>query len=250
MGMYVVSHKELKNKFPKGYKTIIVNANYNDVKGDLYDNVGDNISEKNRSFCELTAIYWLWKNSTDDYIGIDHYRRFFVDGESLLPVDKAKRIVENGFVIVPQKETFTKKMGTLYWSTSGYKHDLTVVRNSIIKIAPEYLKDFDYFLKQNSMYCYNMSVMKRDMFDNYCEWLFAILEDTEQSLDMEQKGAESRRSYYKRIYGFIAERLLNVFLIHNNIEVKELPIKFTGKKPSLALRTKNKLNKIKDKYIG
>ena len=81
MGMYVVSHKELKRRFPEKYRTIIVNANRNNVKGDLYDNTGDNISQKNGSYCELTAIYWLWKNSSDKFVGIDHYRRFFMDNK-------------------------------------------------------------------------------------------------------------------------------------------------------------------------
>lgn len=59
MAIYVVSHKEIDSEFPEGYKTIIVNADVNKVEGDYYDNIGDNISSKNSSYCELTALYWL-----------------------------------------------------------------------------------------------------------------------------------------------------------------------------------------------
>lgn len=248
--MYVVSHKEINNNFPEGYKTIIVNANKTEVKGDIYDNTGDNISFKNDSYCELTAIYWLWKNSLDDYIGINHYRRFFVDNNNLLTDKKARKITNDGTIILPKKESFHKKMGFMYWSTSGYKSDLRVIQRSIAKLYPDYCNDFDRFLKCKQMYCYNMMIMNRSLFNDYCQWLFAILTDVENSLNQEKRGAQNRKGYYKRIYGFMAERLLNVYVMHNNINIVELPIKFVGGRPNLSNRISNKLKKMKDKYIG
>ena len=50
--------------------------------GDFQDNTGDNISEKNRQYCELTALYWIWKNQTADYYGLEHYRRAFTLNDS------------------------------------------------------------------------------------------------------------------------------------------------------------------------
>lgn len=249
MGMYVVSHKEVKRYFPEGYKTIIVNANRNNVTGDLYDNTGDNISQKNGSYCELTAIYWLWKNNSDEFVGIDHYRRFFMDEGKLLSVDKAKTMVKDGSVVLSKKEKFNKKMSTLYWSTSGYRSDIKVIYDAISKVSPEYKSDFIYFMKQKAMYCYNMAVMNRETFNNYCKWLFSVLTEVENTLNRNSNGEFNRKGYYKRIYGFIAERLLNVYLIHNDISIVEKPIKFTGEKVSVIKHLINKFNKLKDKYL-
>ena len=46
------------------------------------DNTGDNISSKNANYCELTGMYWAWKNLDADYIGLAHYRRHFSNGKS------------------------------------------------------------------------------------------------------------------------------------------------------------------------
>lgn len=42
------------------------------------DNTGDNISDRNRQMCELTAMYWIWKNADAEVVGIEHYRRRFL----------------------------------------------------------------------------------------------------------------------------------------------------------------------------
>lgn len=248
--MYVVSHKKIEKEFPKDYKTIIVNASVNKVCGDFYDNTGDNITEKNGSYCELTAMYWIWKNRLDDFVGISHYRRFFLDGTKLLSMEKAKKIVESGKIIIPEKESFNNKIETKYWMTSGYKTDLLVIRDAINIYSPEYIEDYDNFMHQNKMHCYNMIIMNKELYDSYCEWLFGILKIVEENLDSQHKGAEDRRGYYKRVYGFIAERLLNVWIIHNNCSTVSYPVLFTGNKQSLGNKIVTKIGKLKDKYIG
>ena len=76
--IYVATHKEAKMPTNSMYIPIRVGAalNENDFKY-LRDDTGDNISTKNKNFCELTAIYWIWKNDKSDIVGLTHYRRYF-----------------------------------------------------------------------------------------------------------------------------------------------------------------------------
>lgn len=250
MGIYVVSHKEIMRKFPVGYNTIIVNANVNKIDGDFYDNTGDNITDKNESYCELTAMYWIWKNKKDKFVGINHYRRFFVDDDKeLLSIKTVEKVISSNKVIVPKKEKFKVTIGTKYWTTSGYKSDLSVIRDAIIEYSPEYVDDYDSFMNQNKMYCYNMLIMNNKMYNEYCKWLFGVMEIIENNLDSQGRGVKSRKGYYKRIYGFIAERLFNVYIKHNNIETIEYAVEFTEKRDKFSRKLINKMNKIKDKYI-
>lgn len=73
--LFVVTHKEV-NKIPEG--RVLIGVGRNDIKNvEVYDCAGENIAEKNANYCELTALYWIWKNSDAETIGMEHYRRFF-----------------------------------------------------------------------------------------------------------------------------------------------------------------------------
>lgn len=78
--IYIISHKEFEKPKLEGYKSLLVGSIFHpDIKEkfDYCDDAGDNISFKNKSFCELTGLYWIWKNSNADIIGLCHYRRYF-----------------------------------------------------------------------------------------------------------------------------------------------------------------------------
>ena len=79
LDIYIVCHKEAYIPDIGCFKPIQVGAALTSrrLSGMQPDNEGDNISEKNKSFCELTAQYWAWKNSSSDYVGFFHYRRYF-----------------------------------------------------------------------------------------------------------------------------------------------------------------------------
>lgn len=248
MSIFVVTHKDIEKNIPQEYKTFAVNANVNTINADFYDNTLDNISLKNTSYCELTAIYWLWKNYKGDFVGINHYRRFFSNGNDYLESHKAKELVKSGAVILPEKEKFISSNATKYWTTSGYKSDLRVIRQAIGEYSPHYIYSYDKIMSEHSLSCYNMMVMNKEVFDSYCEWLFGILTIVESKFDNENKGEKSRRGYYKRIYGFIAERLLNVWIEQNDIETIYLPVYFSEQKSNFAEKIKLKLIKFKDKY--
>lgn len=242
--IYIMTHKPYKLNFKKEkiYEDLLLGAALGN-KGNantLKDNTGDNISNKNKSYCELTGIYWVWKNSTSKVIGVDHYRRFFVKNENspeLLSEDDIKRILKKYNIIMPKRDPniFTNKTAAQFF---GDQHDplvWTLCRDLIKEKFPTYLNDFDWFSRQKTGYVFNMFIGQKDLLDGYFEWLFQILDALEKEIDL-----SVYNDYNKRMYGFVAERLINIWIHHNNLKVKEIPVYMTDK-PSLKEKIKAKI---------
>ncbi len=173
------------------------------------DDEGENISDKNKTYCELTAMYWAYKNLKADYIGLCHYHRY---------LDVRNIDIENYDVILPKKRHYY--IETVY---DQYKHahgskGLDIAKEVIQSDYPDYLESFDECMKRRSLHIFNMFIMKYDIFINYCSFLFDILFKIEQELgDVD------------RIYGHISERLLDVYLNKNKIIYKEVNLIETEK---------------------
>lgn len=223
MSIYVITHKRFeKYTTDQTYKTLLVGANKGHIFGDFYDDIGDNISEKNESFCELTGIYWLWKNCTDDYIGVVHYRRYFTHSYHGLPVitDAEIRHILNKYdIILPFEREYNITIGQDYCKVSGFQCDLDKLRDSISRLYPEYINSFDTVFKGNRTYLYNMFIVKKEDYDKYCQWLFEILFDVEKCVDTSNYNA-----YQKRVFGFMSERLMTVWVLKNRLKVFEMGI--------------------------
>lgn len=171
------------------------------------DDEGLNISNKNNTYCELTGLYWAYKNIKADYIGLCHYRRYFdIDN-----IDISKYNV-----ILPKKRHYY--IETVY---DQFKHahgsvGLDTAREVIKEYYPEYLNSFDTQMNSRSLHIYNMFIMKYDLFIDYCDFLFDVLNKIENKLgDVD------------RLYGYIGERLLDVYLSKNNTEYKEVKVNNT-----------------------
>ena len=174
------------------------------------DDTGDNISEKNKKYCELTALYWAWKNDTSDYIGLSHYRRKFVlsDGEISTILSGNVDIV----VTVPVMNLDTVKG---QYARDHSESDWNVLGQAIEVLSPEY-KDA-YITVSNSFfyYAYNMFIAKREVLNDYCEWLFKILYYCEDKIGSKDD------AYQNRYVGFLAERLLTIYISkHSELKVK------------------------------
>lgn len=224
MCMYMVTHKPV-NFVPNGRTPIFVGKGEN-KKYYLSDSTGDNISNKNRYYSELTALYWIWKNDTkSNYVSIEHYRRFFMDPNSLFPkiISKSKfdsLLIDNKKIVVPQKQKWSVSIGTHYKTNHSTKDYNNVVK-IIQEICPEYLEDFNKIMNGHEIYMFNMMGMPKEKFDEYCKWLFSILFKLESVTDLSK-----RSSYQQRAYGFMSERLFNVWIKHNisNDDIVELPV--------------------------
>lgn len=200
------------------------------------DNIGDNISNKNKNYCELTALYWAWKNLKDvDVIGICHYRRYFLFCKSFVNIGVVKylsdishiecdetRIVNDlkrYDIILPNKD-YVKQNLKDYYAINHSKQDFDILENVIKDFYPEYIDSFRHVMYYTNSYSpFNMMVCKKKLFDEYCEWLFGVLSRVEERVCL-----DNYTPYQARIFGFMSERLLNVFCYHQHLKVKHYKI--------------------------
>ena len=191
------------------------------------DDEGDNISFLNPYYCELTALYWAWKNLQADYVGLCHYRRYFGHRVLFGSLARKRRAIFSVFdyedllsradVILPKKRNYY--IETVY---SQYAHahsasDLDKAREIVSEMCPEYLAAWEKVMHSRRIYILNMFVMRRELFHDYCEWLFAIIDEFAKFIDFKSPHAV-------RLFGFLSERLFNVWLENKSLKVAEVPI--------------------------
>lgn len=228
--IYVVTHKLIELELPGGYKKILVGqpATGPTPPGYIKDTGGYSISDKNKSYCELTALYWIWKNTSDEYIGLCHYRRFF-QSHHLRPTPYKSYSYENMLkllgkrdIVVAQRSYVGKKKGMTVknaWYTDHNSRDFHELREVIADIYSDYLLAFDVVAESAYMYPANMFFASRNIADNYCRWLFKILFELESRIDI-----SSYDNYQRRVFGFAAERLLRVWVIANELDCREVHV--------------------------
>ena len=184
------------------------------------DDTGENISALNPGFCELTGLYWAWKNLTEDYIGLAHYRRHFAGdssgkkdpGDALKAAELRPRLGRYS-VFVPKKRQYVIETLYSHYAHTHYAWQLDLTREIISGKYPEYLPECDQVLKRRWGYMFNMAIMRRDLLDAYCVWLFDILFELKERCARRGAG-EQLSAYQGRFYGRISEILLNVWLVH------------------------------------
>ena len=215
MSMYIITHKPVTAPREKGYRLIQAGSFKGRIPGMIHDDIGENISDKNEYYCELTALYWIWKNAPDKYIGINHYRRLFSNKwsrEKILSKKAALRLLKRYVIILPQIAFLKQSVRDEYCEHDGFAEDLEKLRKVIEKRTPEYLADFDRYFRGKRTCYLNMMICRRAVFDAYCSWVFPILEELENDIDMSLRTGNQRR-----IYGYLSERLLNVWVLHNRL---------------------------------
>lgn len=204
----------------------------------LHDNTGDHISEKNKRFCELTAQYWVWKNIEADYYGFFHYRRYLVPNPKTkkiyqlhsLPdeifLDKCEfsqfeSLIPNYDIIVPKSENMRIPVARHYAEANfHHKKDLDLMKSILIRQQPQYQSAMEQYLMQTSCYFGNIFIMKKEVFQDYCEWLYPVLFHIEQEIDMTEYGVEEQR-----VLGYLGERLLGIYYTQRKRHLRclELP---------------------------
>ena len=189
------------------------------------DNTGENISEKNPHYCELTCLYWAWKNLAAEAVGLCHYRRYFAGksfGEKwsrLLTAQQAEKLLQKAPVILPKKREYWIETGYSQYAHAHHEEDLILTRAILEEKWPAYVPAFDGTLGRTRGHRFNMFLMRRDLLDRYCSWLFQVLAELEAQLDI-----SSYSSNDQRVYGFVGERLLDVWVETNQIPYCECPV--------------------------
>lgn len=171
---------------------------------DVRDDVGDNISDKNRQYCELTALYWLWKNCESEWIGLSHYRRRFVISDA-----EIKKLLNSDIDAVFTTPVMNEPNVKFMYEKNHCSEDWLTVKDAIRKICPEYNDSFHSMEISDNYIPYNMFIMRKTFLNDYCEWLFPILFYCEKEIGQKDD------VYQNRYIGFLAERLMSVYFIHN-----------------------------------
>lgn len=237
------------------FKPILVGA-YKHPKffSTIKDSHFDNISEKNASFCELTAFYWMWKNldlDDDDYVGLMHYRRhlcfnednkrptnfygmmkytelnqMYIDECGLreevikLHMENTDWLLAEDFDVhsVGVKNNYDLYKNDQYLHIEDYERALDILRRD----HPEYIPYIDRYNQDHTGFYTNIFVTKFHLFKEYCEWLFPILFELDEQIDISEYSVQE-----KRVIGHIAERLFGIYMLAQQEKIEKVSISTT-----------------------
>ncbi|MDP2564801.1 DUF4422 domain-containing protein [Pseudoalteromonas marina] len=226
----VATHKKFNSDIlMSNYKPVLVGAlNRKEDFGYIRDDNGDNISSKNGNYCELTGLYYIIKNynNQSDYLGLVHYRRYFVKDSFKSLFNLSEDIVDNEYianllkdndVILPVKRRYPFISAKEHYIKNHNSEDLEVLEKVLQDFCPEYLNSYNQVMSSSAIHLYNMFILKKDLAEEYLFWLFDILSRVEEQLDISDYD-----SYQSRVFGFLSERLLNVWVNEKQLKVKTL----------------------------
>jgi len=237
--IFVCAHKEVPLPQHPYFLPIQAGAALHEhINGYQPDDEGENISIKNPNFCELTCHYWAWKNLKNvDIVGLNHYRRYF-DFTRKWPQFSADKhfIATEEFLkqdyIFPDLEKLLTKYDIIlpvarHWRVSNAQQygdyhiakDWEMLRQIIKERSPQYIPAFEKTMDHsNKSVGYNMFITHWEHFEAYSEWLFDILFEVEHRVPPIDDPIQSR------IYGYMSERLINVFCEHHQLSIKSVPL--------------------------
>ena len=217
--------------------------------GFTQDSTGENISAKNHAYCELTGQYWAWKNARADYIGFFHYRRYlFPDQAEPLPYrlkgspdqallqslgyDSFQGLIEQYDLIMPRGENMFVSVRRHYAdSEAHHEKDLDLALSILLEQHPEYRDAAERYLSGTVHYFCNIFVMRWDVFEDYCRWLFPLLEEFDRRADIAGYSIQEQR-----VDGYLAERLLGIYYTRNRDRLKTLELPRVHFEPSAGKR--------------
>lgn len=173
---------------------------------DVTDDTGDHISSRNGNYCECSVLYWIWKNGWEKetaYVGLCHYRRKMAITEEQMEILDA-----SGIDLVLTSPTFVTDIRGHFAECTQRAQDWEILREGIVRVRPEYRDSFAQYESQHMICQCNMFLMRRRLFEEYCDFLFPVLAYVENYY-------LAREERNDRYLGYLAENLLSVFAIKN-----------------------------------
>lgn len=161
---------------------------------------GENISGKNKQFCELTGLYWIWKNACEDYVGLVHYRRHF-----LLPDNWVERMIGNKVDVILPVPLYVAPSIAENYKERHSASDWDYLMEYFMTNLPEEYEEAGQIFSGNLYSPCNMLIARKEVLDELCGWMFPVL------FAVEAYGGEKEDFYQNRYPGFISERLITYF---------------------------------------
>ena len=137
----------------------------------------------------------------------------------IIDQNKVNDLLDETDIIVPKERKYYIESIYSHYTHTHYEKDLQETRNIIKRKYPDYLTTFDNRMKMTHAHMFNMFIMKKELADQYCEFLFDVLFELENNLDISDYDA-----FQARLYGRISELLLDVWLDKNNLSYKEVSV--------------------------
>lgn len=193
------------------------------------DDTGDQISDKNCYYSELTGMYWVWKNVKTPVVGTCHYRRYLLNEHNQLFTESEILALLQQYDVITTKEL---QLNFSYYEGFASHHKISYLDETsrvIEELYPDYATDFQRLVQQTHTYFGNMLIAKKETYDAYMEWLFSILFEVERRVTVEEEDA-----YHRRIFGFISEFLQYVWVKHNGLRVSSCMVGMFGEKAEIA----------------
>lgn len=237
--IFICAHKEVPLPQHPYFLPVQAGAALHDhINGYQPDDEGDNISIKNPHFCELTCHYWVWKNLKNvDIVGLNHYRRYFDFTRKWPQFSADKRFIETTSFLsqdyqFPDLEKLLSKYDIIlpvarHWRVSNTQQyadyhiakDWEILRQIIKERHPVYMPAFEKTMDHsNKSVGYNMFITHWEYFNAYSDWLFDIL------FEVERRVPPIKDPIQSRIYGYMSERLINVFCEYYHLHIKHIPL--------------------------
>lgn len=235
----VVGHKKFDLLIKdENYISLGVGSNNHNIGSMKTDDEGINISNKNKNYCELTGLYWMWKNVNSLYYGLMHYRRYlchtfpiFFGQYKPYSSEKLVSILAKYDVILPRRVNIAgfslrkMKHNCLdyydFYKKCGLKQiDLDTTYEIMKEKFPEYADAYFKAIHSKKIHYANVIVTRKEIFNDYCTFLFSVLDELEKRLDISTYDTNQQR-----VFGYVSELLVDTYFVyHKQFKIKELPL--------------------------